>query len=217
MIFTFIVMLILFIAILLIWVFAQNRRKQTKQSFLGKHSLGAYSVQIQPAKAIKLILFDIDDTLTNIPPVTLSELLNDIPDEIDMGILTASNRSILMFSHNDFLAPWLHPKLLSKLEKGLWKNLNTMVYTRGEERVFPPFQQGVKFFGRKKGWQLKQTAMDLNLAEEEILFFDDNATVIEGAKEFAPNVRYELVDNSSTNLNLHLTNNRILNLLFCTK
>lgn len=136
----------------------------------------------------KLLLVDIDDTLTNINPVTSTEVLKfAVTNGYDLGVITASNRPPQMLCDgargNKSQSPYMPDFLCEYLHRTDYKTYNNYTMTMGQphdiDRTHPYLDVNNRYkYGWRKGVQASIVRDALNF--DEVVILDDQRVVCDG-------------------------------------
>ena len=121
------------------------------------------------------VFFDIDGVLTTAHPDVDDAIRELLSRGCEVGIITASNRSIEDLRS----AKWMPPVLLAYLEETEFRTYSSMTLTGGKMDISPHDS-----YGGRKGMQMNETA------GKKPVLFDDDALVLYDASRVCLNGQF---------------------------
>ena len=152
--------------------------------------------------------FDIDDTLTSAVGDRDDIIQECLDNNFAVGIITASGRKIDDICSGDNAggyqnATWMSNKLCKQFRENKGKLFNSFRSTDGKS-VFPSDFPVGKSYGYIKGYQMKY-GKDVNypyISDKCVVLFDDNPNVLEGVKDFNPELEVQCANKNCGGLYL---------------
>lgn len=131
----------------------------------------------------KLLLLDIDNTLTDINPSESTRLLNAAIDNgYELGVITASDRPIEMLCNgrvgNEIRSPFMPDILCERIYNNNYKTFNTYSITLGNPdypRSEFVYSTNPYKYGLRKGKQAQQSKDDMKF--DQVIILDDQKIV----------------------------------------